>query len=224
MKKYDFATYIEPSRQVGGDYYDFIHIADGRLGVVIADASGKGVPAALLVARMQAVIQSEARLGKKVSDIMASVNTFISASISPDRFATCFYGELDETSGMLHYCNAGHNYPLLVKNHGEIISLDKGGLLLGAFSNATYEHGCVEIGPGDLLLLYTDGLTEMMDNDEIEFGEDRLAEYISKLRHNPVHVICSELVASVKNYGSGPNETDDMTLVLMKAGNGIIND
>jgi phosphoserine phosphatase RsbU/P len=222
MKNYDFATYIEPSRQVGGDYYDFIHISDSRLGVVIADASGKGVPAALLVARMQAVIQSEARLGKNVSDIMASVNSFISASISSDRFATCFYAELDEATGMLHYCNAGHNYPLLVKKHGEVIPLITGGLLIGAFGDATYEHDCVQIGPGDLLLLYTDGLTEMMDSDEVEFGEDRLAEHITRLRHQPVHVICNELVASVKNYGSGPNEIDDMTLVLMKAGNGAI--
>ena len=166
LKAFDFAAYIEPSRQVGGDFYDFIPISDGKLGIVIADASGKGVPAALLIARMQAVFQSEARLGKGVHEIMTSVNRFISESTSPDRFATCFYGELDERTCMLHYCNAGHNYPLIVQKGGKVMSLDKGGLLLGAFGDSNYESAKVELCPGDTLILYTDGLTEMMDSDE----------------------------------------------------------
>jgi sigma-B regulation protein RsbU (phosphoserine phosphatase) len=216
-KMFDFAAYIEPSRQVGGDFYDFISIGDSRLGIVMADASGKGVPAALLIARMQAVIQSEARLGKGVDRIMASVNHFISNSTSPDRFATCFYAELDEQARRLHYCNAGHNYPLLVKNNGEIVSLVTGGLLLGAFPHATYEAGMVEISPGDTLVIYTDGLTEMMDSAEQEYGEKRLIDCARILRAHPAELICSGLIESVKNYGSGPNEIDDMTLVVMKA-------
>lgn len=225
LRQFEFATYIEPSRQVGGDYYDFIHMGDGRLGIVIADASGKGVPAALLIARMQAIIQSEARFGKKVNDIMAAVNQFISQSISADRFATCFYGELDETTMRLHYCNAGHNYPLLVKGDGKIHRLDIGGLLLGAFPDAVYQCGVVEFAAGDLLVMYTDGLSEMMDAEEREFGEKRIGEHAIKYRHQPVEAICAKMIKSVKQFAAGPalkagaspNEIDDMTLVIIKA-------
>ncbi len=220
-KMFDFAAFIEPSRQVGGDFYDFISIDDSRLGIVMADASGKGVPAALLIARMQAAIQSEARLGKGVDRIMASVNHFISQSTSPDRFATCFYAELDERTRRLHYCNAGHNYPLLVKKSGEIISLETGGLLLGAFPHATYEPGMIDISPGDTLVIYTDGLTEMMDSAEQEYGEKRLIECARILRAHPADLICAKLIESVKSYASGPNEIDDMTLVVMKAREGL---
>ena len=216
-RHFEFATYIEPSRQVGGDFYDFIHIHDGRLGIVIADASGKGVPAALLIARMQAIIQSEAQLGKGVDAIMTSVNLFISQSLSPDRFATCFYAELDDHKKTLYYCNAGHNYPLLVRKSGQVIALETGGLLLGAFADARYESGRVEFFPGDIILLYTDGLTEMMDINEVEFGEQRLIERALEYRHHPVQAICSQIVKSVKQHGSGINEIDDMTLVVIKA-------
>jgi sigma-B regulation protein RsbU (phosphoserine phosphatase) len=215
--KFEFATYIEPSRQVGGDYYDFIQTGNGRLGIVIADASGKGVPAALLIARMQAIIQSEARFGKNVSEIMTAVNQFISQSNSPDRFATCFYGELDEATMKLYYCNAGHNYPLLVKDKGRIHQLDIGGLLLGAFPNAVYECGEVEFTPGDLLVMYTDGLSEMMDAEEQEYGEKRIIEHAIKYSHQPVEAICTKMINSVKQFGAGPNEIDDMTLVVVKA-------
>jgi sigma-B regulation protein RsbU (phosphoserine phosphatase) len=217
LRKFDFAAYTEPSRQVGGDYYDFISIRDGRLGIVIADASGKGVPAALLIARMQAVIQSESRLGKEVHDIMQSVNTFISASNSPDRFATCFYAELDEATHKLHYCNAGHNYPIIIRKNSEVIPLSTGGLLLGAFVQATYEPGMIELLPGDLLVLYTDGLSEMMDVDEREYGEERIIEHARKYRHNPVDIICSMMIKNVKQYAGSTNEVDDMTLVIIKA-------
>ncbi len=217
LKSFDFAAYIEPSRQVGGDFYDFIPIRDGRLGIVIADASGKGVPAALLIARMQVVFQTEARLGKGVHEIMTSVNRFISESTSPDRFATCFYAELDEHTCKLHYCNAGHNYPLVVSSGGEVVSLIKGGLLLGAFGDSAYESAVVELCPGDTLILYTDGMTEMMDSAEREYGEARLIEQARLLRKEPVDTICAGLIEAVKQYASGPNEIDDMTLVVMKA-------
>ncbi len=217
LSSFEFAAHIEASRQVGGDLYDFIKISDGRLGIVIADSSGKGVPAALLTARIQAVIQSEARLGKEVHQIMTSVNRFINESTSPDRFATCFYAELDEHACKLYYCNAGHNYPFVLKPDGKVKSLETGGLLLGAFPNVHYESDVVELCPGDVLLLYTDGLTEMMDGAEKEYGEKRLIEEARRLMGLPVEAICARLISSVKQFASGPNEIDDITLVVMKA-------
>jgi sigma-B regulation protein RsbU (phosphoserine phosphatase) len=216
LNNFDFAAFIEPSRQVGGDYYDFIPIGDGKTGVVIADASGKGVPAALFTARMQVMIQSEARFGKKMDDMMCSINNYLADSTSSDHFATCFYGEIDDHGKNFYYCNAGHNYPILVRKNGSIESLKKGGLLLGAFPEARYEMGEISFKPGDMLVLYTDGLSEAMDNHDIEYGEERLIENIVKLRTQPAEIICSMIVKSVKQYASGINDFDDMTIVVIR--------
>jgi sigma-B regulation protein RsbU (phosphoserine phosphatase) len=217
LASYEFAAFIEPSRQVGGDYYDFIPAGDGRIGVVIADASGKGVPAALLIARMQAMMQSEVRFGRGVDEMMASVNNFISESTSQDRFATCFYIELGDGSRKARYCNAGHNYPILIRGDGRVEYLSTGGLLLGAFTEAKYETGVVDIKPGDMLVMYTDGVTEAMDADQNEYGEQRLADDLIKMRSFPAEVVCSKIIKNVKQFAAGIGYNDDMTLVVVKA-------
>jgi sigma-B regulation protein RsbU (phosphoserine phosphatase) len=217
LNNFDFAAYIEPSRQVGGDYYDFIPMNNGRIGIVIADASGKGVPAALFMARMQVMIQSETRFGKRIDEMIGSINDILTVSTSSDRFATCFYGELDDNEKRLYYCNAGHNYPILVRENGSVENLKKGGLILGAFSNEKYETGEILFKPGDMLILYTDGLSEAMDDNEIEYGEERLTDYVRKIGAHPANVVCSMLVKSVKQYASGINDLDDMTLVVVRA-------
>ncbi len=217
LNNFDFAAFIEPSRQVGGDYYDFISIGSGRTGIVIADASGKGVPAALFAARMQVMIQSEVKFGKRLREMMGSINTFLSVSTSSDRFATCFYGEIDNNERRLYYCNAGHNYPILVRKNGSIENLRKGGLILGAFPDVKYESGEVLFRPGDVLVLYTDGLSEAMDDNDIEYGDQRLTENITKFRTHPAEVICSMIIKSVKQFAAGTNDLDDMTLVVVRA-------
>ena len=220
LTNFEFAAYIEPSRQVGGDYYDFISADGGKLGIVIADASGKGVPAALFMARMQVMIQSEVRFGKNLDEMMSSINNFLSVSTSSDRFATCFYGEIDDSLRRMYYCNAGHNYPILVRKNGSIESLKKGGLILGAFPEQRYEIGEVLFKPGDMLVLYTDGLSEAMDEKEIEYGEERLTDHARKIGEHPAEVICSMIVKNVKQFASGLNDMDDMTLVVVRARDG----
>jgi sigma-B regulation protein RsbU (phosphoserine phosphatase) len=217
LNNFDFAAFIEPSRQVGGDYYDFIPIAYGRTGVVVADASGKGVPAALMTARMQVMMQSEAKFGKNLMDIMSSVNNFLNISTSSDRFATCLYGEIDDLKKRFHYCNAGHNYPLLFRKDGSVERLDIGGLLLGAFPDVRYEMGEILFEPGDLMILYTDGLSEAMDDRNSEYGEARLIENALKFKSQPAEIICSMIVKSVRQFAAGFNDLDDMTLVVIKA-------
>lgn len=214
---FDFSAFIEPSREVGGDYYDFIPISDGCLGVVIADASGKGVPAALLIARMQAMIQSESRFGKDVDQVMSSINYFISKSTSDDRFATCFYMQMDDRARRIRYCNAGHNYPILVRRNGQVETLCAGGLLLGAFPDASYEAGEIGMEPGDILVLYTDGLTEAMDSHEVEYGEQRLTECILKIKAYSAEAACSMIIKSVKQFSAGISDIDDMTMVVIRA-------
>lgn len=222
LQNFDFAAFIEPSRQVGGDYYDFIPTALGRTGVVIADTSGKGVPAALMTARMQVMMQSEAKFGKSLMDIMSSVNNFLSFSTSADRFATCLYGEIDDLNRRFHYCNAGHNYPLLFRRDGAVEKLDKGGLLLGAFPNVNYEMGEILFEPGDLMILYTDGLSEAMDDKNIEYGEGRIIENVLKFKSQPPEIICSMIVKSVRQFAAGFDDLDDMTLVVIKARDSLL--
>lgn len=217
LTNFEFAAFIEPSRQVGGDFYDFIDLADGKLGVVIADASGKGVPAALFIARMQAMLQSEVRFGKSVGEMMSSVNRFILESTSQGRFATCFYFELDNTARRFRYCNAGHNYPILLRRDGRVEYLETGGLLLGAFGNVTYQTGTGDMEPGDTLVLYTDGITEAMDIAENEYGERRLVSNLLEVRSFPAEVICSRTIKNVKQFAAGIGEIDDLTLVVVKA-------
>ncbi|MEE9555077.1 MAG: SpoIIE family protein phosphatase [candidate division Zixibacteria bacterium] len=214
---FEFAAFIEPSRQVGGDFYDFIPISDGKIGIVIADASGKGVPAALLIARMQAIMQSEARLGREVGEMMSSVNRFIVESTSQDKFATCFYLEIDDIRRRLRYCNAGHNYPILIRRDGSVENLIKGGLLLGAFADVSYETGTCAMGPGDTLVLYTDGVTEAMDANEVEYGEDKLIADLLELKAFPAEIICSKTIKNIKQYAAGIDDKDDITLVVIKA-------
>jgi len=223
LGNFDFAAFIEPSQHVGGDFYDFIPLTGGRWGVVIADASGKGVPAALLIARMQAMLQSEVRFKRDLGKMMASINMVITNSTSIERFATCFYLELDDKGRTYRYCNAGHNYPVLVRNSGEIEYLSSGGLLLGAFPDATYDTGAGEMEPGDTLVLYTDGVTEAFDNKAQEFGDKRLIDDLQELRSLPARDICSTTITNVRNHIGGSGEVDDITLVVIKAkgaGNG----
>jgi len=217
LKNFDFAAFIEPSRQVGGDYYDFIPIDNNRTGIVIADASGKGVPAALFTARMQVMIQSEVKFGRRLEEMMSSINNFLAVSTSSDCFATCFYGEIDDNFRRLYYCNAGHNYPILVRKNGSVEDLDKGGLILGAFPEAKYETGEILFEPGDMLVLYTDGLSEAMDDSNTEYGEKRLTEHLLKLGMQSAEVICSMIVKSVKQFAAGIDDLDDMTLVVVRA-------
>lgn len=220
MANFDFAAFIEPSRQVGGDFYDFIPLTDGRLGIVIADASGKGVPAALLIARMQAMLQSEARFGRGIGEMMGAINNFIAESISSDRFATCFYVEIDDQNRSFSYCNAGHNYPILIRRDGTIEFLSLGGLLLGAFPDAAYQTGGGAMEPGDTLVLYTDGVTEAMDAAENEYGERRLAGDLLEMRIHPAELICSRTIKKVKQFAAGLSDIDDITLVVIKAREG----
>ncbi len=215
--RYEFAAFNYPSRHVGGDYYDFIHLGDGRLGVVIADVSGKGVPAALLMARVQAIIQAQKGQGLHLESMLTRLNDFLVSSSSPDRFVTMFYGELDLETGLFQFCNAGHNYPFVISRDGEIKYLVEGGLILGAFPNLNYVSSRIKISSNDVVVMYTDGLSEAMNSAEEEFGERRLVETVIRVRGESAQVICGTLIKNIRQFAAGAEEADDMTLVVLKA-------
>ncbi|MBD3170502.1 MAG: SpoIIE family protein phosphatase [candidate division Zixibacteria bacterium] len=216
-ERLQFTAFSEPSREVGGDYYDFItSTAGNQLVFCIGDASGKGVPASLLVARMQAILHSISQADIGIQDKIAHVNNVLFRSGMPESFITFFYGELNQDNMLFKYCNAGHNYPILLRENGECEYLKDGGLILGAFGGATYISGEVGLYPGDLLICFTDGITEAMNPSDEEFGDKRLEDLILRNRNLPLPQLQTKILDNVKEHCSGRPFEDDCTLLLMK--------
>ncbi len=215
-KNYEFAAFNHPSRQVGGDYYDFMTSSNGQICVVVADVSGKGVGAALLVARLQAVLQSEGQRGRPVDTMIAGINDFLVSSTTADKYVTMFYGEFNCDSGGFCFCNAGHNYPFLIRKNDDIEFLQDGGLLLGAFAGSKYQIARTQINKGDVLVIYTDGLTEAFNEKGEEYGEQRLIKTVKDARSKSAQFICGHMIKSIRQYAIDSTETDDMTVVVIK--------
>ena len=210
-----------PSRTVGGDFYDFIKIDGDRLGVVIADASGKGMPAALMITQTQAMIRSEVNNGTPIASMLKNVNQQLAATTSAEKYVTLFYGELDTRRGTFHYANAGHNYPILARSDGTIELLKTGGLIIGALPHMEYDEDTVTLGPDDMLVLFTDGLSEAMDENEVEYGEDRLRQLVCNHRNQKADEIMETMLNDVRSHDPTSPPRDDTTIVALKM-NGTI--
>jgi sigma-B regulation protein RsbU (phosphoserine phosphatase) len=213
---FQIVGYTNPSRMVGGDYYDYLVPGDGRLCLAVGDVTGKGVPAALMMARVQAIMHTEAQSSKEVEKMVSNLNRLLLQSGAQNRYVTFFLGELDTETLSFKYCNAGHNYPILIREDGSILFLETGGLILGAFEEATYFSGQVDLKPNDLLVLYTDGITEALNPQEQEFGEKRLLETLSRLKHLHPEALKEQLISEVRSYVQGVPQYDDMTLMVLK--------
>ena len=206
-----------PSRTVGGDFYDFIQITErNRLGIVIADASGKGMPAALLIAQTQAIIRSEVNTGNPIATIMKNMNRQIAASTSSEKYVTLFYGELDTLNSMFHYVNAGHNYPILVRASGRVELLETGGPIIGALPGMEYDSTSVQLEPDDLLFLFTDGLSEAMNSEGKEYGEKRIRDFVTTARTKDPETIITEILRDVRRFDPSYPPQDDTTIIAMK--------
>lgn len=211
-----------PSRTVGGDFYDFlIDESRNRTGFVIADASGKGMPAALLIAQIQAILRSEINNGNEIPKTMRNMNTQVALSTSSDTYVTLFYGELDHETGVLEYSNAGHNYPVLVRSDGGVEHLQTGGPVIGAFPNMEYTSARVKLNPHDVLFLFTDGLSEAMDSDGAEYSEQRIMEFVVKHRENEPDILMAEILKDVQVYDPTIPPRDDTTVIALKMTNGL---
>jgi len=213
----EFAAFTEPARFVGGDYFDFLTPDQKKIGMIVADASGKGMPAALLIAQLQATLRSEVRFQKPISEMIESANYLITTSTSNEKFVTLFYGELDSETLNFTYCNAGHNYPFVVRRDGLIEYFQTGGLIMGAFGTAKYEHDQFQLQPGDLLFFYTDGLNEAHNSKDEEYGDKRLVEFVKENRHLPAQDLTEAVVSEVRSFaGLEKDAEDDMTIVILK--------
>ncbi len=165
-----------PARIVGGDYFDVFSFSERRVGLCIADVSGKGMPAALLMSNLQAVVKALASENTSPKDLVEKVNRVMCSNTTEAKFITLFYGLLDVDGKTLRYANAGHNAPILTRKDGAQVRLEEGGLILGIFQERSYEEGEIELRPGDRLVMFTDGVSEAVDGEGEEFGEERVAE------------------------------------------------
>ncbi len=213
----DLAGYNAPCRTVGGDYFDFLPYPDGRVALLVGDVAGKGMPAALLMSSLQARVQVLFDEPTDLAALVTRLNRIINSNCPANRFISFFIGVLDPKTGQLNYVNAGHNPPLLARCDGTVEKLDCTGLILGIMPSARYEQQTVTLQPGDIVVLFSDGVTEACrpDVDE-EFGEERLAQAVFKLRDLPAQSIIEAINQQVQEFTVGSPPADDITLVIAK--------
>jgi phosphoserine phosphatase RsbU/P len=206
------------SKQVGGDYYDIIPISATRYVIAIGDVSGKGTPASLLMANLQATIRALVPLDLSLDELTRRVNDLICDNTGADRFITFFWGIIDTENHSLNYVNAGHNPPYIFRANGKIDRLDKGGIILGVMkAMIPYQEETVKLEKNDVLLLFTDGVSEAMDRNSQEYGEDRLERISKESLSLPPDAILSNIVNSVKEHSKGTTQSDDITMIVVKA-------
>jgi phosphoserine phosphatase RsbU/P len=217
LEGYDISAYNFPTEEVSGDYYDWVKIYDDQIGLVIADVSGKGVPAALLMAFLRASLRAATHIGYSPHISMAKVNYLLWESIERNQFVTAFYGILDVTNKTLSYTNAGHNPPLLLDKDGNFEFIERGSLPLGMFKDTRYHEYYLTTKPGDMLVLYTDGVTEARSPGGEEFGRNRLAEAVKKNRNLVARELISAVQRDVVEWTDGQGAGDDVTFFVIKA-------
>jgi len=212
----DVYGFSVPARQVGGDCYDVIDLGDGRLAFTIGDVSGKGTPAALLMANVQAAVRALTDSGVSPAPLIRRVNRIVHGYTQESVFITFFYGVLDTATGECRYVNAGHNPPCVMRNDGCREHLTEGGLVIGAMPGSAYEEGRVRLSPGDEVVLYTDGITEATNPEEEMFGEERLMELLDLNRDRSAREIEERVYSSLRDFTAGAPQADDLTMVIIK--------
>ncbi|HMD39515.1 MAG TPA: SpoIIE family protein phosphatase [Candidatus Acidoferrum sp.] len=207
---------------VGGDYYDFLALPDGKLGVALGDVSGKGIAAALTMASLQASLRADAmRAGDDIASLIARVNNMVYDASTEDRYATLFYAQFDPTTRRLSYVNAGHCPPILLRiSAGDAFTIERldkaGGTVVGLIPECSYEQAGATLSPGDLLVIYTDGFSEAMNPQLEEWGEERLIEAIKACKGLSAKETITRIIQSADAYAAGAPQSDDMTLVILR--------
>jgi sigma-B regulation protein RsbU (phosphoserine phosphatase) len=205
-----------PCYEIGGDYYDFIQRDDGKLVVALGDVSGKGTAAALLMSSLHAAIHAQADIHDSLVKTISAVNRYLVDSIPANRFVTLFYAELDPKNGALSFLNAGHNPPLIVHTGGTMEQLASGGLPLGIMTNADFREGRTKLYPGDVLVIYSDGVSEAVNPTGEEFGPTRLYEVVARNLEASAGGIRDRIESALTKFCQGTPAADDITLVIVK--------
>src|SRR5437762_12629480 len=217
LEGFDISAYNFPTEEVSSDYYDWVRIYDDQIGIVIADVSGKGVPAALLMAFLRASLRAATHIGYAPHISMSKVNYLLWESIERNQFVTAFYAILDAANRTLAYCNAGHNPPFLMEADGKVHFEERGGVPLGMFRDSRYYEYYATIEPGQMLVLYTDGVTEAMNPSGEEYGGQRLVAAALRGRHLSARELIELIHRDVIDWTGGRGAHDDVTFFIIKA-------
>lgn len=213
----ELAREFLPYREVGGDYYDFVELAGGRVAIAIGDVMGKGAPAALLVANLKSSLRSQLRAGDfGPAELVTRINRLYHEVAPPGRFASFFVGILELASGQLDFVNAGHDYPFVVREDGSAVDLVEGGPALGLIEAARYEAGRVLMRRGDLMVLFTDGVTDQTNAKGEPYGPRRLRQAAAPRRADPCRIALYSLLGEVQGWSDGCPAEDDRTLLVVK--------
>jgi len=212
MKPFQLACAWEPARSVGGDYFDVLRLAPDRLGICIADVSGKGITAALLMANLQAAVRAFAPLSSGPGALCSKLNEVLCGSIAPGKFVTLFYGVIDREPLILHFENAAHSSPIVLRG-GEATILTEGGTVLGLFPKSIYKERQFALRSGDCLLLTTDGVTEAANEHDEEFGKERVIASARAARNLGAQGIRTRILDDVTRFCDG-NFNDDASLIV----------
>lgn len=213
---FELYGWSRPARQVGGDYYDLLPLGEGRCRLALGDVSGKGMPAALLVSTLHSALRllaDQLALGPALFD---RLNQHLLESSASNKFVTLFVGEIDTGTGVLRYVNAGHNPPLLLRASGEVARLGSGGLPVGILRQGSYRLDTDRLEDGELLCIYSDGITEAPSPDDEEFGVERLRALLETHRRKPLPEVVGAIDSAVTEFGGGLAQGDDATLVLLR--------
>jgi serine phosphatase RsbU (regulator of sigma subunit) len=213
---YDIAAVNLPTHAIGGDYYDYVPLDRDRLGLVVADVSGKGIPAALIMATFRAALRTEMRRRASLPAVAAQLNGAVLEFRDAARFVTAVCGVLEAASGRVTYVNCGHNPPLLLRGGGGRETLRRGGAALGLFAGERFRAGTASLEPGDSLVLYTDGVVEPADARDTEFGEERLEAAIRAVGDRPASEALRSVIEATRAFSGRDGYDDDFTLVVVK--------
>ncbi len=217
VQGFDIAGRNIPSQKVGGDYYDFIRIVDNQIGVAIADVSGKGIPASLIMAAFRASLIAEIRNNYAIRSILQKVNRLLNESVDRGNFVTAVYGVLDSKNRVFTFSNAGHIPPILIRADGSCEELREGGLALGVADDQSYEERPIYVGKGDLIAFFTDGVTEAKNAADELFEERRLKDILVNNREKPAEQLVQLVIDSVNSFKREGFELDDLTIIIIKA-------
>ncbi len=213
---YGLAARSESAREVGGDMYDILTLDDNRIACCVADVSGKGTAAAILMACLQSIIRGESAVGGDLADCIGRINRHLFNSTTPEKYATMFYGILNPVSHELTYVNAGHNRPYLVRSDGSVEVLETTGAAVGCFDHMPYRSETISLGSGDVLAMFSDGLPEAHTAEDVEYEEERMLTVIQNTRYMPAQMVVEAVFSSIRTFTGDIPQFDDMTLMVIK--------
>jgi len=213
---YDIAACSIAAQMVGGDYYDFIHIQGSRWAICLGDVSGKGLPASLLMASLQAMLRGQTALDTPVGATIVRSNRLLYESTDPEKFATLFMGVLDAERHTLSFCNAGHEHPMVFKAGLAPVRLTTGGMALGVLDDFPYQEGFATLDPGDTLVIYSDGIPDAVNEFESPFGEERLMQAVEANAGATAGALMQKIIEAVHMHEQGADRIDDLTIIVLK--------